>query len=90
MAATLRLDEATREALRTEAERAGRSQQDIVRAALAQFLHLEGSATASATDDLLRSARAQAPRSPYRRARPRIRLPHGQTSLDLLDRDDRV
>ena len=93
MAMNLRLPDETAAALQAEAERTGQSQQEIVRDALGRRLHLydDDSEKVQMTDRqrawVVRTV--QPARVPYRKVRPRLRLPKGTTSLDLLDRDDR-
>ena len=91
MAVNLRLRPETEEALRAEAERSGRSQQDILREAVDRYLGLTP-AQRPATDreSLLATGLVLPPRTEYREVRPYVTLPPGVTSLDLLDRDDRV
>ncbi|MFF0265657.1 ribbon-helix-helix protein, CopG family [Kribbella sp. NPDC004536] len=92
MAMNLRLPDETAAALQAEAERTGQSQQEIVRDALGRRLHLYDESVETQLTERQRawSARTVQPaRVPYRKVRPRIRLPKGTTSIDLLDRDDR-
>ncbi|HZX05632.1 ribbon-helix-helix domain-containing protein [Kribbella sp.] len=93
MAMNLRLPEETAAALQAEAERTGQSQQEIVRDAIGQRLHLivEESLEAQMTERQRAwdSRTVQPARVPYRKVRPRLRLPKGTTSLGLLDRNDR-
>lgn len=88
MATNLRLRPDAEAALRAEAERSGRSQQEILRDALDRYLDLTGGHSAS-EDALLRSGTLLAPRTRYQRVTPTRTLPAGITSLDLLDRDER-
>lgn len=89
----LRLPDETAAALQAEAERTGQSQQEIVRDALGRRLHLIDDEPAEAPPTERRHAwnarTVQPARVAYRKVRPRIRLPKGTTSLDLLGRDDR-
>lgn len=90
MATNLRLRQETSEALRQEAQRTGRSQQDIIREALEFRLGLPthgGPGREPGQTDA--GAGLQAPRFPYRKASKRLRLPAGKASQELLDRDDR-
>ena len=93
MAMNLRLSPETASALQAEAERTGQSQQEIVRDALGRRLHLidHEAMEAQLTDrERARAARTVQPaRVAYRKVTPRLRLPKGTTSLELLDRDDR-
>lgn len=90
MATNLRLRPETEAALRKESERTGRSQQELIREALDQYLRV------GSPDDRLSESRQSAAlvdlipaRIPYSRAHRLLELPEGVTSLDLLDREDR-
>lgn len=73
------------------AERTGRSQQDLIREALDRFLGLTGAAPVrTSMDDLIARGVVIPARVPYRRPHRLIELPEGVTSLDLLDREDRI
>ena len=86
MSTNLRLSEELAGALREEAARRGRSQQDIVREAIAKEL---GMASESTSMDLaVRAGTVEAP-EPFRDTAPTLTLPRGTRSLDLLDREDR-
>ena len=87
MATTLRLQPETERALREASDRTGRSQQDLIRAALDDYLGLTPPSTQT-LDELIAAGVAAAPR-PLRRA-ARLSLPPGVTSRDLLDREDRL
>ncbi|MGH3870608.1 MAG: ribbon-helix-helix protein, CopG family [Pseudonocardiaceae bacterium] len=89
MATNLRLRPDAEAALRAEAERSGRSQQEILRDALDRYLDLAGEDSPSG-DALLRSGTLLPPRTRYRRVTPRRTLPTGTTSLDLLNRAERL
>ncbi|TCC20854.1 ribbon-helix-helix protein, CopG family [Kribbella speibonae] len=93
MAMNLRLPSEVATALQAEAARTGLSQQEIVRDALGRHLHLiDHEAMESLITERDRARRAgavQPARVGYRKVRPRLRLPKGTTSLDLLGRDDR-
>jgi hypothetical protein len=89
VAMNLRLGAEAEEALRAEAQRTGRSQQDILREAVGKYFGLIPS-QASDTDPLVARGKVAPPRVPFRDVRPRLRLRPGESSLDLLDRDDRV
>lgn len=89
MATNLRLRPDAEAALRAEAERSGRSQQEILREALDRYLHLT-SGDSSHGDVLLRLGALLPPRTCYRRVTPTRTLPAGVTSLDLLNRDERL
>lgn len=92
MAVNLRLTAETAAALQAEAERTGRSQQEILREAVNRHLHLVDDGAADRTDRSTAIAERQVRRAkvPYRKVTPRIRLPRGTDSLDLLDREDRI
>jgi predicted transcriptional regulator len=90
MAVNLRLAPELASALQAEAERTGRSQQDILREAVARHLHLVEDERPGSDRETARASQVVRPaRVAYRRVRPRLRLPKGTDSLDLLDRDDR-
>ena len=82
----LRLSEELAGALRAEAARRGRSQQEIVREALAKELGLAPNLTA-----MQRAVRAGivGPPDPFRDLEPTLTLPTGLSTLDLLEREDR-
>ncbi|HEY0260228.1 MAG TPA: CopG family transcriptional regulator [Lacisediminihabitans sp.] len=90
MATNLRLGPLTERALRAEAERSGRSQQELIRDALDRYLGLTATKASRSDAALLTSGAILAPRSELRRARRRLRLPAGTLSGDLLQRDDRI
>ena len=90
MAMNLRLSPETATALQAEAERTGRSQQEIVREAVTRHLHLVEDDSLAIDRDQARSAHVVRPaRVAYRKVTPRLHLPEDTSSLDLLDRDDR-
>jgi hypothetical protein len=94
MATNLRLSHEAEEAVRAEARRSGRSQQEVIRAAINRYLALAPDADSgqqkSDLERLIASGMVRPPRTPYRRPRRRLRLPGGATSADLLDRSDRI
>ena len=91
MATNLRLRRDAEEALRAEAERTGRSQQEVIRTAIDLHLGLSPkTAEASELDVMIASGTVRPPRTPYRRATRRITLPESVSSADLLDRSDRI
>lgn len=94
MATNLRLSHEAEEAVRAEARRSGRSQQEVIRAAINRYLALGPDADSgqqkSDLEQLIASGMVRPPRTPYRRPRRRLRLPGGVTSADLLDRSDRI
>lgn len=77
--------------MRAEAQRSGRSQQDVIRAAVDRYLATVATADHpdSDLDQLVNTGAVRPPRVPYRRPRRRLPLPAGVTTADLLDRDDR-
>ncbi len=87
MATNLRLLPETEKALRSESERTGRSQQDLIRRALDEYLGLVPSSTAT-LDELISAGVVTAPR-PLLPIPARLTLPPGMTSQELLDREDR-
>jgi hypothetical protein len=84
MATNLRLSDELAEELRAEAERTGRSQQEVIRRAL-EAAFAAGSAPAGSW-----RAGARPPRRPYSAPPRRFPLSDGLGSLDLLERDDRL
>jgi len=91
VAMNLRLPAAAEEALRNESARSGRSQQELVRAAVERYLGLaEPARTTSELEQLVSSGRVRPPRSVYRRPARRLAMTPGSTSLDLLQREDRI
>lgn len=82
----LRLGEELAVALREEAARRGRSQQEIVREAIAKELGLTPDVTAM--QRAVRAGIVEAPR-PFHDVEPTLTLPKGMSSSDLLDREDR-
>lgn len=90
MAMNLRLTPEVTAALQAESERTGKSQQEIIRDAVARHLHLIGREAPLSDRDAARASGAVRPaRVPYRKVTPSLRLPAGMNSLDLLDREDR-
>lgn len=86
----LRLRAEAAEALRREAQRTGRSQQDVLREAVDRQLGLSpANHPSDELDVLVASGTIRRPRSAYRRANSRLHLPPRATSADLLDRHDR-
>lgn len=91
MAMNLRLTPEVASALQAEAERTGRSQQEILREAVSRHLHLVDDERLETDRDAARAAQQVRPaRVAYRRVTPRLRLPEGANSLELLDRGDRI
>ena len=91
MAMNLRLSPDAEEALRREAERVGRSQQEVIREAIGRYLGLSGVHDSSGElGALVSTGTVRPPRVPYRKVAKRLSLPPGVTSIDLLDRDDRM
>ncbi len=91
VATNLRLRPDAEEAVRREAQRIGRSQQDVIRDAIDRYLGLSASSVEHGElDVLIATGGVRRPRIPYRKAMDRLVLPDGTTSADLLDRDDRI
>lgn len=86
MSTNLRLSDELADALREAARRSGRSQQDIVREAIAKELGLASDLTAM--QRAVQAGTVEAP-EPFRDVEPMLTLPKGTSSLDLLDREDR-
>jgi hypothetical protein len=82
----LRLSEELAVALREAAAQRGRSQQDIVREAIAKELGLASDLTAM--QRAIQARTVEAP-DPFRDVEPTLTLPKGTSSSDLLDREDR-
>jgi len=87
----LRLRPDAEQALRAEADRSRRSQQDVLRAAVDRYLGLDdgGSGSGEPRDELLASGRVRPPRSAYRKILPGVDATSAVPSLSLLGRDDR-
>lgn len=85
----LRLGAEAEAALRDEAYRTGRSQQDLLREAVSTYLGLVPDQSANTSDPLIVSGKVSAPRTPYRKVTPRWQPRPGESTLDLLDREDR-
>lgn len=91
MATNLRLRPDAEEAVRAEARRSGRSQQDVIREAVDRYLALAPEPGAwSDLDALVATGGVRRPRQSYRRPRRRIGLPPGATTAELLGRSDRI
>lgn len=86
MSTNLRLSEELAGALREEAARRGKSQQDIVREAIAKELGMASELTPM--ERAVRAGTVEAP-EPFRDIEPTLMLPRDTCSLDLLDREDR-
>jgi predicted transcriptional regulator len=82
----LRLSEELAVALREAAAQRGRSQQDIVREAIAKELGLASDLTAM--QRAIQARTVEAP-DPFLDVEPTLTLPKGTSSSDLLDREDR-
>ncbi|MBS1675175.1 MAG: hypothetical protein JSS74_14565 [Actinobacteria bacterium] len=85
MAMNLRLRPEAAAALKAESERTGLSQQEILRRAVDEPLGLAGSSRPASLPDWV-----DPPSRPYRPVTPTLTLPAGMTTMDLLDREDRV
>jgi len=92
MAMNLRLDPALETALRDASAQSGQSQQEITRAAIADYLRKIGQQSSSPDPhaDLISSGTVRAPRLAYSVPLWRMNLPEGLTTSDLLDRDERI
>jgi hypothetical protein len=91
MATNLRLRPDAQDAVRAEAARTGRSQQDLIRTAVDEYLHLAPTEVGHTdVEVLMGTGQVLPPRSVFRQADELIALPRAVSSLDLLDRDDRV
>lgn len=91
MATNLRLDPEAEAALRAMAADSLRSQQELIREAVDRFLGLTAAVTpTSDADNLLSRYGVVPPRTQYRELQERVVLPPGVTTLDLLDRGDRL
>jgi Ribbon-helix-helix protein, copG family len=91
MATNLRLRAEAERALRDEAERTGRSQQELIREAVDRYLGLSAARPATSDRDAVVSSGLALPaRRAYAELEELVRLPDGLTTTDLLDRDDRV
>jgi predicted DNA-binding protein len=87
MSTKLRLNDELAAALREESARTGRSQQEIVREAIAVRLGLVPDETT--LGEATRDGWVEAP-EPFRDFEPPLTLPPARSSIDLLERDDRV
>lgn len=87
MATNLRLRPDAEQALREKSAATGRSQQELIRMAIDEYLGLATPRTAT-IDELIAAGVVTAAR-PIRDGVPRLTLPPGVNSLDLLDREDR-
>lgn len=91
VAMNLRLSPETQQAVRREAERTGRSQQEVIREAIGRHLGLVAGGDARGELGMLVSTgTVRPPRAPYRKASKRLTLPPGVATGDLLHRGDRI
>jgi hypothetical protein len=91
MAMNLRLSPEAEEAVRREAQRTGRSQQEVIREAIGRHLGLgAGEDSRDELGSLISTGTVRAPRAWHRKVARRLTLPSGVTSADLLDRGDRI
>lgn len=86
MATNLRLSEEAAAALLAEAQRTGRSQQDLLREAVHRYL---GLATVESSRARAVAAGLVRPPTPFVDVQPELTLAGGCSTLDLLDRDER-
>lgn len=90
MATNLRLQANAEQALRREAERTGRSQQELIREALDHYLGLTSDPPVRTDRDAMVSLGVVLPaRTAFREVGQLVRLPDDFTTGDLLDREDR-
>jgi len=91
MATNLRLRRDAEDAIRAEATRTGRSQQELIREAIDAYLGLRESHPRSDADALIANRSVLPARSPFVEidADDMVPLPEGVTTLQLLDRDER-
>jgi len=91
MAMNLRLSPDAAQAVRREAERTGRSQQEVIREAINRHLGLSArQSSENELGELVSTGTVRPPRVPYRKVATRLSLPPELTSSDLLDRGDRI
>lgn len=91
MATNLRLRPELEHAVRIEAERSNRSQQDVIRSAIESYLQLDdGSESSLEAARRVYRQKVRPARTPFRTTTERFVLPEGVTSLDLLQRNDRL
>jgi hypothetical protein len=91
MATNLRLRPDAEEAVRAEAARTGRSQQELIREAVDAYLGLRDSHPRSEAEALVATGSVLPARTPFVEVddEDMLRLPEGVTTLQLLDRDER-
>lgn len=95
MATNLRLRADAEAALRDAASRTGRSQQELIREAVDEYLGIgptggrAGARLASDTDALIDAGLVRPAREAFRHAGELLTLPDGVSTADLLERDDR-
>ncbi len=90
MATNLRLRPELEDALRLEAERSHRSQQDVIRAAIASYLKLGSEESELEAARRAYRQKLMPPRTPFRRSADLPTLSEGETTIDLLRREDRI
>lgn len=90
MATNLRLRPDAAEAVRDEARRTGRSQQDVIRDAVDRYLGLDAGNGTGAADAWVLGSGLRSPRRPYRKVTRRLSLPAGTSGTELLARDERI
>ncbi|MGX6447263.1 ribbon-helix-helix protein, CopG family [Patulibacter sp. S7RM1-6] len=91
MATNLRLRDDAAAAVREAAARSGRSQQELIRAAVDRYLGLgpEAAEPRNAVDDLVARGTVRPARLPFRTVDVRYALREGMRTADLLDREER-
>ena len=85
MSTNLRLSAEAAAALRSASVRTGRSQQELLREAVDRYLGLSG--TEGSREKAVGAGLVQVP-TPFQDVEPDVRPPAGQTTLELLGRDD--
>jgi len=93
MATNLRLRPETQDALRAEAQRTGRSQQELIRDAVDRSLGLSGPSVEGADaerEGQLADVGVRPARLPFRELDDLVVLPPGLTGEDLIARGDRL
>lgn len=91
MATNLRLRPDAEEALRTQAAAVGRSQQELIREAVDRYLGLVSAPVPRTVEGALLASGAVLPaRNDFRESGQLLPLREGVTTLQMLDREDRV
>ena len=95
MAMNLRLRPEAEDALRAEALRTHRSQQDVLREAVDRYLGLGDTRSPlerrdPGVHDVVAAGQVRPPRTAYRRVEPASEVSAHRSTLELLDRGDRL